>query len=166
MASDITCSNDAAQNGDEAPPRVGGFWPDANLWPDTDPSLTVVSDLPNAGDLSRGQATDMLRGRVGGAAVAHLGNAAYDVGRWFGEHGTEGFRIAVGVSGSRVLIEFTDHGEQCPDPYRSRTDADLAHNILCSYVVAWGWKISDGIRALRIFADADSPTLPTGEYFQ
>jgi hypothetical protein len=164
--SKVTRSNTAAQTGDEAPPRIGGFWPDAQLWPSTDPALTVVADLPSAGELSRGQVSDMLRTRVGGAAVSHLSNAAYGVGRWFTDHGTEGFRIAVGVSASRVLIEFTDHGEYCPDPYRSRTDADLAHQVLCSYIVGWGWKIGNGIRTLRIFADADSPTVPTGRYFE
>lgn len=166
MDSKVTRSNAAARTSDETPPRVGGFWPDAALWPTTDPALTVVSDLSNAGELSRGQVADMLRKHVGGAAVSHLSNAAYGIGRWFADHDTEGFRIAVGVNKPRVLIEFTDHGEYCPDPYRSRTDADLAHQVLCTYVIGWGWRIGEGVRALRIFADTDSPTVPTGGYFQ
>ncbi len=169
MDSEITRTT-AAQTSDETvPPLMAGFWPSASLWPVTEPLLTAVTDLSNAAELSRGQVKDILRRRIGASANSFLGNACYEVGRWLADHGTtaDGFKISVGVNGSRVLIEFTDHGARIPDMYRSREDAALAFGVLTNYVIAWGSSVIDGVRTLRIYADADSPATPgDGGYFE
>lgn len=171
MDGKITQGNRSARAGNgNAPPLTAGLWPDDYLGPDTRTLLTAVTDHLNAGELSRGQVRDLLRAKlVSGAAIAHLGNASFEVGRWLAlsdaTHG--GFRISVGVDSSRVLVEFTDGGERIPDPYRSRTDAAMAYAVLAPYVVGWGWQVSEGTRAVRIYGDLKSPAAPgNGGYFE